>query len=454
MADTQAICSLVVDDDPVHSERLERLLREGELNPILCSTVSDARSLLDQKGDSLVAAFIALDLPDGEGLDLVKHSALEDADVALMHHCDDPIRARRGIRQNANYFFCKPLDQQFIGNLLADIRAERVSAVAKGGVPAQEQVVDQFGLLRGSSRRMRKLYRMIRRVAPTSAAVLLIGESGTGKELAAQTIHEFSGLDGPFVAMNCGAIPPELAESELFGHEKGAFSGAQSQHAGFFERAAGGTLLLDEIGEMDMDLQVKLLRVLESRHFRRVGGERELDMTARIVAATNRDPQEAISDNLLREDLYFRIAQFPLNIPPLRERGDDVMGLAQYFMHQLNAEHGTAKVLAPAAIEAIKAYPWPGNVRELKSAVQRAFIMATSEICSEHFPEAQVAASSPGDGQQDDLLTVSVGASLEETERKMIYATLEATEGNKTAAAEKLGISIKTLYNRLKEYES
>ncbi|MBT8139923.1 MAG: sigma-54 dependent transcriptional regulator [Gammaproteobacteria bacterium] len=443
-------CSLVVDEDAAHSQVLENILRDVGLNPMLCSTLADAHRFLDNVGDKLLAAFIALDLPDGEGLELLQHQSLEDADVALMHHCDDPVRARRGIKLNASYFFCKPLDQPFIANLLQDIREERLSAAASAERHAHDHVVDQFGLLRGSSKKMRKLYRMLRKVAPSNASVLLVGESGTGKELAAQTIHELSAVEGPFVAMNCGAIPAELAESELFGHEKGAFSGAQNQHAGFFERADGGTLLLDEIGEMDMDLQVKLLRVLESRRFRRVGGEKELEMTARIVAATNRDPQEAIAEGLLREDLYFRIAQFPLNIPPLRDRGDDALGLALHFLHELNLEHGVEKALAPAAIEAIQKYPWPGNVRELRSAVQRAHIMASSKIEAEHFPEAQAAA----DVDDGDYLTVSVGASLEDAERKLIYATLEATEGNKTAAAEKLGISLKTLYNRLKEYES
>jgi DNA-binding NtrC family response regulator len=296
---------------------------------------------------------------------------------------------------------------------------------------------------------MRKLYRTIRKVAGTEATVLLVGESGTGKELAAQTIHEMSGLTGPFVAMNCGAISAELAESELFGHEKGSFSGAHKQHAGYFERAEGGTLLLDEIGEMSMDLQVKLLRVLETRKYRRVGGTQDIAMSVRFISATNREPEAAIQEGLLREDLYFRIAQFVLKMPPLRSRGKDITGLAQFMLNELNEINGTAKYFSEESQSAILGYPWPGNVRELKSAIERAYIMADQQLQNEHFPDGQIDLHEPG-----DYLGVSVGESLEHTERKQIIATLEALDGDKKAAADSLGISLKTLYNRLNEYDN
>ncbi|MCB1703704.1 MAG: sigma-54-dependent Fis family transcriptional regulator [Halioglobus sp.] len=425
-------------------------MQERGLDPVVCHDLAAATAVLRERADTIAVAFIALDLPDGGGLDLLGESSLfsDDTEIALMHSEDDPLRARQGIAQQASYFFCKPLDDVFIGELLDDIKQD-LSTQAMEQAEVSNCAVDQFGLLRGNSAPMRKLYRMIRKVAATDATVLLVGESGTGKELAAQTLHQMSGLSGPFVAMNCGAIAAELAESELFGHEKGSFSGAHKQHAGYFERAEGGTLLLDEIGEMSMDLQVKLLRVLETRKYRRVGGTQDHEMNVRFVSATNREPEAAIRDGLLREDLYFRIAQFVLKMPPLRTRGKDITGLAQHLLNELNEVNGTAKTFSASSQAAILEYPWPGNVRELKSAVERAYIMAEQQLESEHFPDGQIDL-----GEPENYLTVSVGETLEHTEKKQIIATLEALDGDKKAAADSLGISLKTLYNRLNEYES
>ncbi len=450
MTNSTEPCSLIIDDDSPHTAVLQSLLESRELAPLVCRSLEAAREVLGQRSRDVAVAFLALDLPDGEGLELLGDSSpfSEDTDVALMHDVDDPLRARRGIARQANYFFCKPLDETFVGELLDDIRQEWTAQSELQG-ERTSCAVDQFGLMRGSSAPMRKLYRVIRKVAATDATVLLVGESGTGKELAAQTLHQMSGLSGPFVAMNCGAISAELAESELFGHEKGSFSGADKQHAGFFERAEGGTLLLDEIGEMSLDLQVKLLRVLETRKFRRVGGTKDIAMNVRFVSATNRDPEIAIQNGLLREDLYFRIAQFVLKMPPLRDRGSDIQGLAQYLLNELNEVNGTAKYFSDESQRAILDYPWPGNVRELKSAIERAYIMADQQLQNEHFPEGQIDLAEAG-----DYLRVSVGASLEHTEKKQIMATLESFDGDKKAAADSLGISLKTLYNRLNDYES
>lgn len=250
-------CCLIVDADAKHTPVLEALMSAQGFETFVCASVGEARTVLKRQADSIAAAFIALDLPDGEGLELLGESSQfsDVTDIILMHEVDDPVRATLGIKQQASYFFCKPLDEDFLSGLLDDIKSDW-TAESLTATESLNHAVDQFGFLRGSSRPMHKLYRTIRKIAATNATVLLIGESGTGKELAAETLHQMSGVDGPFITMNCGAISAEIAESELFGHEKGSFSGADRQHAGYFEAAEGGTLLLDEIGEMSLDLQV------------------------------------------------------------------------------------------------------------------------------------------------------------------------------------------------------
>ncbi|CAJ0734328.1 Regulatory protein AtoC [Ralstonia mannitolilytica] len=282
--------------------------------------------------------------------------------------------------------------------------------------------------------------------------MLLIGESGTGKELAAQTIHDLSlRRKQPFLPVNCGAISPNLIESEMFGHERGSFTGADRQHKGYFERANGGTLFLDEITEMPIELQVKLLRVLETGVFMRVGTNREIDSDVRVIAATNRDPEEAVADGKLRADLYHRLNVFPLQLPPLRERGKDVELLAQHFLDQLNAQNNTKKTFLPSALETLRAYNWPGNVRELRNYVQRAYILSDDAGIDTANVPLQVSSTQPSSGS---TLTISVGTSLASADKKLILATLEQCGGVKKRAAELLGISLKTLYNRLEEYGS
>jgi DNA-binding NtrC family response regulator len=293
---------------------------------------------------------------------------------------------------------------------------------------------------------MQEVYGLIDRVAATEAAVLVVGESGCGKELVASTIHDRSGRrDGPFVAVNCGAIPANLIEAELFGYEKGAFTGAMRQHRGYFERAAGGTLFLDEITEMAPAMQVRLLRVLESGRYTRVGGDQELVSGVRIVSATNRDPVAAVRDGHLREDLMYRLAVFPIRLPPLRDRGDDVEQLALHFLDDLNRENGTSKRLSRAAAAVLRVHPWPGNVRELRNAIQRAYIVCDQEI------ELEAAAPCAA-ARRSDLLQFPLGTSIAEMERAAILATLAHTGGDKKRCAELLGVSVKTLYNRLTSY--
>ncbi|MET0168085.1 MAG: sigma-54 dependent transcriptional regulator [Vicinamibacterales bacterium] len=307
-----------------------------------------------------------------------------------------------------------------------------------------------FGQLRGASAPMKALYRMIEKVAPTSAGVLIVGESGTGKEVIATTIHEASQRSRkPFVAINCGALPDNLIEAELFGYERGAFTGAIRSHKGCFESASGGTLFLDEIMEMPLELQVTLLRALETGRFARVGGKQEIQVDVRVIAATKRDPAEAVAEGRLREDLLYRLAVFPIQVSTLRARGDDIELLARHFFEELNVKAGTTKTLSEVAKAYLRKHTWPGNVRELKNAVQRAFILADEEL---DFDVALI--SKPAFTSSAGALQFRVGMTLEAIEREVIFATLAHCQGRKTQAARVLGVSVKTLYNRLTEYQS
>lgn len=311
----------------------------------------------------------------------------------------------------------------------------------------------QLEALFGPSHVMKKVMAQVQRVAPTSATVLITGESGTGKEIIARSIHEHSDrCDRPFVPVNCGAISPHLIESELFGHEKGSFTGAVRSHRGVFEQADGGTLFLDEITEMPIELQVKLLRVLETRRFVRVGSDHEQDTDVRILAATNRCPEEEVESGKLRSDLLYRLQVFPIELPPLRERTDDIGSLARYFLQDLNIADGNNKVFADEALRALEGYWWPGNIRELKNVVQRAYIMADHVITAKEMPSELVRPVTPV-RQKGHTLTVDIGTSVAEVERNLIFATLDQCGGRKEKAANILGVSMKTLYNRLRKYE-
>jgi len=270
----------------------------------------------------------------------------------------------------------------------------------------------------------------------------------------AQTAHELSRRSAsPFIAFNCAAVTETLAESELFGHEKGSFSGAHSRHRGYFEQADGGTLFLDEITEMDVNLQAKLLRVIETKSVRRLGSEESFDVDVRFICSTNRSPADAVKQGELREDLYYRLAQFPVWVPPLRERGSDIAGLAQYFLTMLNNTYGTQIKFSEAALDTLSNHPWPGNVRELKNLVERAYIVSESIIDVADLPQHQLDGFANRGGRAIQI-TVNAGAALADTERELILLALERHKGNKKGAAEELGISLKTLYNRLKEYRA
>ena len=318
--------------------------------------------------------------------------------------------------------------------------------------------LQHLGELFGACDAMRALFETIRRVSAADATVVVLGESGSGKELVARAIHAISPRKAaPFVAVNCGALADTLIDSELFGHERGSFTGAARTHRGCFERANGGTLFLDEITEMRADMQVKLLRALETGRFARVGGDGEIATDVRIVAATNRDLRAAVAAGKLREDLMYRLCVIPVTVPPLRERGEDKLLLADMFLDRMNAEGGTAKAFTDEARSRIGAHSWPGNVRELQNLVRSAYVLSDEHVSVDLKPR-DGAAPEPGPVRaaeahaRDDDVVIRVGTSLDAAERTLIMATLRAVDGSKSKAADVLGISLKTLYNRLHAY--
>jgi DNA-binding NtrC family response regulator len=323
--------------------------------------------------------------------------------------------------------------------------------------------LEHFGALYGACVDMRRLFRKLERLARSTAPVIVLGESGSGKELVAMTLHQLSTRAAkPFVAINCGALAENLVESELFGHERGSFTGASRTHRGCFERADGGTLLLDEVTEMALDMQVRLLRVLETGRFCRVGGDDEISTDVRIIAATNRDLAQAVSSGKLREDLMYRLCVIPVTVPPLRRRESDALLLAQMFLDQLNAEHGESKYLSEVAKQRIDTHRWPGNVRELKNVIHRAFVLSDDEVAVDIDapiegglePATQSEPQTPTSLYAGEAFSVKipVGMSLDNAERALITATLDSVSGSKAKAAQVLGISLKTLYNRLHAY--
>jgi DNA-binding NtrC family response regulator len=319
-----------------------------------------------------------------------------------------------------------------------------------GSLRGELRRLGRFGSMIGNSGPMQEVYDRVMRVAPTEATVLVTGESGTGKEMVAQTLHVLGPRrKGPFVPVNCSAVPSNLIESELFGHERGSFTGATQQHRGVFERASGGTLFLDEITEMPAELQARLLRVLEAHTITRVGGEDAVPVDVRLVAATNRSPEQAVKQGALRQDLYYRLNVFPIPLPPLRDRGEDIVLIAEHFLDELNQSSGVVKRLSASARERLLRYGWPGNVRELRNVVQRDHIMSADELRMDALVATVADSAAPGAVKADGI---GVGMPLVEVERRMILATLEHCGGDKKQAAQVLGISLKTLYNRLNVY--
>jgi DNA-binding NtrC family response regulator len=437
---------LLVDDDADTLEWVAELAKQEGFTVAKADSLRAARIQLTRLAPDIMLS--DLRLPDGLGIELVADLESRDAtEFVLMTGHASVESAIDALRAGATDYLVKPVDVERLRAILQRVPRPEELREEIGELRQELRQLGRFGQILGNSAPMHKLFDQVGRVAPTSASVLLIGESGTGKELAAQTIHELSRRKrAPFLPLNCGAVSPQLIESELFGHEKGSFTGADRQHKGFFERAHGGTLFLDEITEMPHELQVKLLRVLESGTFMRVGMNTPISTDVRLITATNRIPERAVAEGKLREDLYHRINVFPIQLPPLRERGTDTELLAQSFLDRLNREEGTSKRFTPAALAALYAHSWPGNVRELRNYVQRTFILADDVIDVALAPDPFV------EKDRSPVLSVRIGSTLEEVNRRLIEATLLECGNVKRRAADTLGISLKTLYNRLAVY--
>jgi len=442
--------ALIVEDDPETRSALSELVELEGFDAVTVESVAQAREAIASQPPDVILSDLML--PGGTGLDL-----LRDLDgpgrpelILITGHAsvDSAIEA---LRNGARDYLTKPIDIPRLKSVLAHVKRTLALEEEISDLRGQLRNLGRFGRMIGRSKPMQVVYDLLARVGPTEASVLVTGESGTGKELVALTIHELSPRRrGPFVPVNCGAVPGNLIESELFGHERGSFTGATQQHRGVFERASGGTLFLDEITEMPAELQTKLLRVLETGTIMRVGGEDSIAVDVRLIAASNRSPEAAIREGTLREDLFYRINVFPIHLPSLRERGGDVVLLAEHFLTKHNEQEGTAKRFSEEARERLANHPWSGNVRELRNAVQRAFILA-EEIVEMGFldaPSGPAPGRAPG-GAVDD---VRPGMKLADVERQMILSTLDQCGGNKKRTAELLGISLKTLYNRLNQY--
>ncbi len=365
--------------------------------------------------------------------------------------------AVEAMKLGAYDFLPKPVDATRLRTILGNATRQRDTTIELEVARRRLRESGVLGSMVGSSKAMREIFALIEQIAPSNVPVLITGESGTGKELVSRTLHALSPRKArPFVAVNCAAIPETLIESEIFGHEKGAFTGAAERRAGCFELASGGTLLLDEIGEMPIGTQAKLLRVLEERKLRRLGARTEQDVDVRVVAATNRDPSIAVSEGYLRADLFYRLNVFNIHMPPLREHIEDLPAMAEAMLEQMNEKHGR-KVAGVAAsmLDRLMSYDWPGNARELRNAIERAVILCPdgAPLDAGHLSPAFGKSKGPQTVAADaGAISLPVGTTVDEAERMLILRTLEATGQNKTRAAEILGVSLKTLHNKLKEY--
>jgi len=354
-------------------------------------------------------------------------------------------------------FLQKPVDSTRLRTILANATRQRETAIELEVARRRLRETGVLGSMVGSSRQMREIFGLIEQIAPSNVSVLITGESGTGKELVARTLHDLSPRKPrPFVAVNCAAIPETLIESEIFGHEKGAFTGAVERRAGCFELADGGTLLLDEIGEMPASTQAKLLRVLEERKFRRLGARSEQEVDVRVLAATNRDPGQAVAQGHLLPDLYYRLNVFNIHLPPLRDHFEDLAPMAEAMLEQMNQKHGRkVSGVGPSILDRMMAHDWPGNARELRNTIERAVILCQdgAPLDAGHLPQGfGKTQTHAAHVVNNGAVSVPVGTTVDEAERMLILRTLEATGQNKTRAAEILGVSLKTMHNKLKEY--
>ncbi|HEY3884954.1 MAG TPA: sigma-54 dependent transcriptional regulator, partial [Vicinamibacterales bacterium] len=439
---------LIVEDDPSTRVGLAELVGAWGYQTDEAANGEDAL----QKVTTFRPAIIVSDLvmPRMGGLELLRSlkDQLSDLTLILLTALGTVETAVEAIKEGAYDYLNKPVDPQRLRILLekAVERQETLREVKQ--LRRQLREHGSFGRIIGNSPGIRGVYRVVEQAAPTNASVLIWGESGTGKELVAQTIHELSPRSSfPFVAINCAAIPETLLESEIFGHEKGAFTGAMDRRTGVFELAHRGTLFLDEIAEMQPATQVKLLRVLQERTFRRLGGRQEQSVDVRVIAATNQNPFEAVRTGKLREDLYYRLNVFAIELPPLRDRREDVPLLIQRFLNEFNATNGkTVKAVDHEAMQILEQYPWPGNIRELRNVIERATILSDGDFIQMRLLPPLLVTR----GEETlPTMTLTPGTTVDEAERRLILLTLDHTHNNKTRAAEILGISLKTLHNKL-----
>jgi two-component system response regulator AtoC len=439
--------ALIVDDDLGFLAGLAELVKREGFVVATAGSLKEARAEIAATPPDIL--LVDLHLPDGTGLDLLEDFEPASApEVVLITGSASVETAVGALRSGVADYLTKPVDFARVKMALGNVTRALEMRGEIGTLRGELRKLGRFGPLIGASPPMQKIYDLIARVAATDASILVSGETGTGKELVAEAIHRLSRRSKkPFVPVNCGALSSHLIESELFGHERGSFTGADRMHKGYFERAHGGTLFLDEITET-VDIQVRLLRALETSAVTRVGGTEEIKVDVRIVAATSRRVEEAVAAGTLRGDLYYRLNVFPISLPPLRERGDDLELLAEKFLSELNLAEGTAKHFTRACLDRLHVHSWPGNVRELQNVVRRAFILAEGDVGVDSLPLA-VSEEMPASG-----LVMQVGTPIAEMERRLILATLEQCDRNKQKAADVLQISLKTLYNRLREYKA
>ncbi len=444
---------LVVDDEPGVRDGLSRLMQKWGYEVRTASSGEEALGLVEAYRPAVVVTDLVLPHMDGLAL-LQALTAMNPPPVVLILTAHGTVKtAVEAMRQGAFYYLTKPVDPLQLQVLLEKSLEQASLAREVDLLRHQLRQKGAFGKLTGESKGMQEAYRWIELAAKSTGPVLVYGESGTGKELVARTIHDTSSRrPGPFVAINCAAIPETLIESEIFGHERGAFTGATDQRIGCFELADGGTLLLDEIAEMGVGVQAKLLRILQDSVFRRVGGKKEIRVDVRVIAATNREPAAALASGKLREDLFYRLNVFAIALPPLRDRPEDILALARRFIDEFTAESRKPVIgLSRDAEEALLRHTWPGNVRELRNVIQRAVALSTDAMLSAKdvtpalLVEARPFVAPP--------TRSPAPRSLREMEHQLIVETLESTNYDKTLAAVQLGISPKTLYNKIAKYK-
>ena len=447
---------LIVEDEENARKGYEALLHKWNYEVLGVGTGEDALAKFPEFAPNVILADV--ELPGMNGLDLLGHlgDEIEQIPVIIITGRGSDERVVQAIEVGAYWYIEKPLKPPVLQALLKRAFEHLRDKQTVAALTRDLRGAGKLGALVGSSGAMQDVMRQVEMAAPSTASVLITGETGSGKEIVARSIHMLSPrAERPFVAINCSAIPESLMESEIFGHEKGAFTGAAERRIGCFELAHGGTLLLDEIGEMPPQTQAKLLRVLEDRKVRRLGSKVETPVDVRVLAATNKNPEQAVSEGQLRQDLYFRLNVFHIHLPPLRNHKGDLPPLIDHLLLDISEKHGK-KVTGVGAdvMELFKSYPWPGNVRELRNVLERSAIASDRAIINrQHLPsDFGHAPAIAGAGLGG--LHFPVGTTVDAVERELIFQTLAATNQNKTRAAELLGISLKTLHNKLKEYEA